>query len=63
MGCAAPDVSCRFGESLGLLGECRHRLAEPGVELRDERASEATIPPSLFLDLVTNPKGVALPFL
>lgn len=61
--CAAPDVSCRFGESLGLLGECRHHLAQLSVELRDKRVSEVTIPPSRFLDLVTNLKEVALPFL
>ena len=30
LSCVVPDVSCQVGESLGLLGECRHPSFEVG---------------------------------
>lgn len=56
------DISCRFCESLGFLGECRHHSAEPGGQLR-YRGSEVTPPPAFLLELVTTPAKWPFPFL
>lgn len=55
-------ISCRFRESLGFLGECRHRSAEPGGQLR-YRGSEVPPPPAFLLELVTTPTRWPFPFL